>query len=66
MRDLAMYAFTYPVVPEGPLTVKLSSLFVELNVKSVTVEFDATEKTSCVFWKVNGAAARVTAVLCPE
>lgn len=33
-------------MPEGPLTVKVSSLVIELKAKFDTVEFDATEKTS--------------------
>ena len=40
-----MYTLTYPVVPEGPVTVKLSSRVVELKAKLDTVELDAAEKT---------------------
>ena len=65
IRDLAMYASTYPV-PEGPLTVKLSSRLVELKAKSVTVEFDAIEKTSWLFWAVNGIITRLTTELALE
>jgi len=42
-----MRTSTYPVVPEGPLTLKLNSLLVELKESIVIVEFEVTEKT---FW----------------
>ena len=36
----------YPVVPDGPLTVKLSANVVALNERPVTVLLDCTEKRS--------------------
>ena len=44
INDLAMVTFVKPVVPEGPLTVKLISLVVELKASSVIVEFEIIEK----------------------
>jgi hypothetical protein len=38
--DFAAVKFTKPVVPDGPVTLKLTMPAVELNAKSVTVEFD--------------------------
>jgi hypothetical protein len=48
MRLFAIVAFTYPVVFEGPLTLKLSSELVLLNASAVTVLLDSTKK-SCSF-----------------
>ena len=66
MRDLAMYALTYPVVLEGPVTVKVSSLLVELNSRSVRDELDTTENTSWAFWVKKGITVRLTVVLVLE
>lgn len=38
--------FTYPVVPEVPLVLKLSWLLVESKESADIVEFDVTEKKS--------------------
>jgi hypothetical protein len=44
-----MKVSTYPVEPEGPLTVKLSSRLAELNVKLVTDEFECGAKYIVIF-----------------
>lgn len=58
-RVLAIVTFVNPVVPEGPVAVKLNSWLVELNASAEIVELDATEKTylslygmmlNVVFW----------------
>ena len=60
MSDFAMCALTYPVVPNEPLTVKLSSRLVELKFRLDTVEFDATAKK---VWAASGAITSVITVL---
>ena len=47
---LAIVVSTKPVVPVGPVTVKLSTLLVELKASADKVEFDITEKT---YWPLN-------------
>ncbi len=48
MSAISVFPITtsvYPVVPVGPLTVKLSSLAVELKARSEMVELEITENT---------------------
>jgi len=47
--SFGIMAFTYPVVPSGPLTVNTNSEFVLLNVKAVTVLFDLTPENIADF-----------------
>ena len=62
MSDFGTYTLTYPVVPEGPDAIKLSSLLVELKANSDIVEFEVTENTFCSAYGVN---AKLTIVLAP-
>ena len=55
-RFLAIATSTKPVVPDGPETVKLSSLLVELKANADSVEFEDTEKT---YWSLNDVTERV-------
>jgi hypothetical protein len=64
MSDFGIETATYPVVPEGPATLKLSSFVAELKEKLESVEFDATEKT--LFPSTKGVTAKLTMVLAGE
>lgn len=62
IRLFAIPTSTKPVVPDGPVTVKLSWLLVESNKSADTVEFEVTENT---FWFEYDANARVIIWLVP-
>jgi hypothetical protein len=44
MSDFGMQTWAYPIVPEGPETVKLNASVVESKAKLVSVEFEVMEK----------------------
>lgn len=58
--DFGMVTLTWPVVPEAPVTVKLSSLLVELKANADTVEFEFNENT---VWSEAGVNAKLVVVL---
>ena len=60
IKLLAMPTSTKPNVPDGPVTMKLSLLLVELKASVETVEFEITENTFCSAY---GANAKLTIVL---
>ncbi len=64
MSDFGIETLTYPAVPVGPATVKLSSLVSELKAKLDRVEFDATEKTLCS--STTGVTAKLIIMLVLE
>ena len=60
IKFFAMPISTMPMVPDGPDTVKLNSLLVELKASADTVEFDVTENTFCSAY---GVDAKLTILL---
>ena len=60
IKLLAIPTSTKPNVPDGPATLKLSLLLVELKASAEIVEFEITENTFCSAY---GANAKLNIVL---